>query len=208
MNQNCLLYFVKYPEPGKVKTRLAKTLGDREAARIYRELAEENFHILHSLCSQNIEIAIVFDPSEKEQEIKQWFPDADHYLAQQGRALGERLIHAFAFVFQKEYERVITIGSDILGLTAEIILQGFSALENHEVVLGPALDGGYYLIGLNHDHPELFEDIPWSTDAVLDTTIAAVKKTGLAHYLLCALGDLDEIKEVIAEQSRNQIDNT
>ena len=152
MNLNILLYFVKYPTPGKVKTRLAKTVGEQEAAKLYSELAENNLKVIESLHQRNIcDFVIVFDPPEKSKDIKRWLSLSCEYLPQCGGGLSERLKHAFGEAFsarggsasggQKGAKRVMALGSDTVGLTTDIIQQGFEALRSNDVVIGPAEDG-------------------------------------------------------------------
>lgn len=213
MRPNVLLYFVKYPTPGKVKTRLAKMVGEQEAAKLYSELAEKNLKVIASLHQRNIcDLVIVFDPPEKKEDFKRWFSISCEYWPQCRGGLSERLKHAFGEAFsakgacppdgrrgsasggQKGGKRVMALGSDTLGLTTNIIQQGFEALHSNDVVVGPAEDGGYYLIGLSSLQPELFQDIPWSTDAVLQQTFSNISKLGLSYQTLIPLEDLDEIK--------------
>jgi len=205
MGPNVLLYFVKYPTPGKVKTRLAKTVGEQEAARLYRGLVEKNLKVIVPLHQRNIcDLVIVFDPPEKREDIKRWLSLWCEYLPQCGSGLSERLTYAFSEAFsakggsafggQKGGKRVMALGSDTLGLTSDIIQQGFDALKSNDVVVGPAEDGGYYLIGLNSFQPGFFQGIPWSTDAVLQQTYNRISKLGLSHHRLIQLEDLDEIK--------------
>lgn len=195
MRDKLILYFVKYPEPGKVKTRLAKALGDEAACQAYRDLAEANFRIIESLAAEGIENVVAFDPPDKEREIREWLP-APCYFPQQGKDLGERLHSAFQDAFDQGAKMALVLGSDTLGLNQELILEAFDALENFDVVLGPAKDGGYYLIGLSSPQPFLFQNIPWSTSDVFSTTLAKVKENGLSYYLLPELDDLDEIKNL------------
>jgi rSAM/selenodomain-associated transferase 1 len=195
MEQNVLLYFVKYPTPGKVKTRLAKTVGEQEAARLYSELTGKNLEVVALLYQRKIfDLVIVYDPPEKSEDIKRWLSLLCEYLPQCGGGLSERLTHAFYEAFQKGGKRVMALGSDTLGLTTDIIQQGFEALQSNDVVVGPAEDGGYYLIGLNSFQPELFKEISWSTDIVLQQTYNRISKLGLSHQTLVPLQDLDEIK--------------
>jgi len=187
-----LLYFVKYPEPGKVKTRLAKTVGFEEAARRYRDLAEMNLKNLNSLTSQHVSIIITFDPPESESRMRSWLSDRYSYLPQSGPELGSRLRNAFQEMFQKGARKVLAIGSDTLGLEAKVVEEAFRELDSHDVVLGPAKDGGYYLIGLSRYEPELFQGIPWSSSSVLSTTLFIIQKKRLIFHLLKEMEDLDE----------------
>lgn len=195
MGPNILLYFVKYPTPGKVKTRLARTVGDQEAARLYSELTRKNLGIIASMHQENcFDLVIVYDPPEKREDIKRWLSLTCEYWPQCEGGLSERLINAFGKAYQKGAQRVAALGSDTLGLTAEIIRQSFEALQSSDVVIGPAEDGGYYLIGLSRFQPELFQGIPWSTNAVLQQTYHRISKLGLSHQALVQLEDLDEMK--------------
>jgi len=195
MRPNVLLYFVKYPTPGKVKTRLAKTVGEQEAARLYGELAGKTLEVIASLYQRNIfDLVIVYDPSEKSEDIKRWLSLSCEYLPQCGGGLSERLKHAFGEAFQKGAKRVMALGSDTLGLRTDIIQQGFEALHSIDVVVGPAEDGGYYLIGLSDFQPKLFEGIAWSTSGVLSQTYKTINDLRLSYQTLSQLQDLDEIK--------------
>jgi uncharacterized protein len=192
-----LLFFTKYPEPGKVKTRLAHTVGAALAAHMYRDLVEKNVLVLKSLVPDGISTTIAYDPPEKREEMRTWLsPSSFSYLCQKGEGLTERLEHAFEYVFKQGAEHVLAIGSDTLDLTQEIILEAFSKLESHDVVIGPAKDGGYYLIGLNEARPELFQGISWSTPTVLASTLRIVDAKKLRYCQLGELEDLDDARQV------------
>lgn len=192
MNANAILYFVKYPTPGRVKTRLARTIGEAQAARLYQQLAEANFSILRQC--ERTDLIVVFDPPEDQEKVQQWLPGAGRYVPQKGSGLGDRLANAFQWAFDQGYTKAAACGSDILQLTTAIMEQSFTALNDTDVVIGPAKDGGYYLIGLASNQLELFEGIDWSTSAVLSQTYRAIDRSGLKHSTLCLLEDLDEIK--------------
>ena len=194
MAYKCVLYFVKYPEPGKVKTRLAKSIGSEAAAKAYRELAESGFRTIQELARDEFKVTVMFDPPDKEREIKEWLSGASDYVSQQGNDLGDRLTHAFQKSFNEEACAVIALGSDTLGLKKEVIEKAFDTLQYYDVAIGPAKDGGYYLIGCKEIYGSLFENIPWSTPEVLKATLGWIREEGLSHCLLPELEDLDEIK--------------
>ena len=205
MRSNVLLYFVKYPTPGKVKTRLAKTVGDEEAAKLYRDLVEKNLNVIAPLYQKEIfDLVVVFDPPEKGDNFKRWFSLSCGYLPQCGEGLSERLTYAFreafsakggsAFGGQNGGKRVMALGSDTLNLTPDIIKDGFEALNSKDVVIGPAKDGGYYLIGLSSFQPKLFKGIAWSTSEVSSQTYKLIRQLNLSYQTLKQLDDLDEIK--------------
>ena len=118
---------------------------------------------------------------------------------QKGRHLGEKIHSAFYELFPA-YDRVVIIGSDCNQLKTEIINQAFSALEEHDVVIGPSLDGGYYLLGLNSFYPQLFDNIPWSTNRVTQITIDRIKSLGLSYQLLEELRDIDYYADWVEQQ--------
>lgn len=196
MNEQAILYFVKYPTPGKVKTRLAKDLGEKEAAGLYRNLVEKNLKILNALGP--VDILIYFDPAGKEKETKEWLNKNYIFWPQEGKDLGERIIHGFKMAFQNGYKKVLALGSDTLNLTKDIVAQGFEALQEKDVVIGPSKDGGYYLIGMKKDCPQLFGNIPWSTPNVLKQTAGKIYHSRLSVGLLPVLEDLDHKENLLA----------
>ncbi|HXV27534.1 MAG TPA: TIGR04282 family arsenosugar biosynthesis glycosyltransferase [bacterium] len=193
---------MKYPEPGKVKTRLAKDIGAEAAASLYRQASEKNLTVLAGVGGP-FRLIVAFDPPENETEIKKWlnrFPVTD-FLPQKGVELGERLEHAFHFAFRGDAGafrklRVMALGSDTLGLTHEIICKGFCALDSHDCVIGPTRDGGYYLIGLSFEERDIFRNIPWSTSEVYSRTVQYLNKAQLSYCRLPLLEDLDGIENL------------
>ncbi len=147
---------------------------------------------LRSGDSGKISLLVAFDPPEREAEIRSWLHWADGHFAQEGEDLGARLIHALRTALGRGAKRVILLGSDTLDLRDGILREGFRLLEFHDIVLGPARDGGYYAIGMKQAIEQLFEDIPWSTPAVLETTKRKARSLGLSTKLLPLLSDLDE----------------
>ena len=189
------MLFVKFPEPGKVKTRLAHSVGAQKAASIYKDVVDAIGTTLVSSRTEaagKISLLVAFDPPERGAEIRSWLNWADGYFAQEGKDLGARLLHALHTVFNDGAKRVILLGSDTLDLHGEIVLEGFRLLEFHDVVLGPARDGGYYAIGVKKTIGQLFEGIRWSTSAVLETTRRRAEALGFSTKLLPLLSDLDE----------------
>lgn len=191
-----LLYFVKYPESGRVKTRLAKAIGAEEAARVYGKLTQENLNCLTSLDNSIFHRVIVYDPPQAENLIKNWLPEETCFLPQRGQGLGERLKNAFEWAFREGVKKVIAIGSDTLGLEAGFVEEASRVLDNHDLVLGPAEDGGYYLIGLSRLEPGIFDGIAWSTSEVLSQTVSRASPLGLSYHLLVTLRDLDQKEDL------------
>jgi hypothetical protein len=193
---NVLLYFVKYPEPGRVKTRLAQAVGDAEAARLYREVVESNLSELGTLPPESVSLVVTFDPPEREKEVRAWLSNDHLYFPQKKGELGERLGWAFEALFGHGAKKVLAVGSDTIGLRASLIEEACEALNRSDLVLGPAKDGGYYLIGLSRPEPRLFENIPWSTPEVFNRTVACAKACELSYTLLEELEDLDQVENL------------
>ncbi len=192
MNHDSLLMiFAKNPELGKVKTRLAKTIGNEKALMIYVKLLEHT----HAVADRVFADKAVFY-SDKVQE----FDILDYYkfpkFLQKGKDLGERMERAFGQAFAQDYDKVVIIGSDCIEITTEIIEDALTALDDHNVVIGPALDGGYYLLGMDRHYPHLFKGKAWSTPDVLLDTILDIKKLKLSYSLLPTLSDVDEEKDL------------
>ena len=182
-----LIIFLKAPRRGTVKTRLAKFIGEAAACSAYQTLVTRLIENLHSLP----EVELRFSPDDAGPEIRRWLQN-HWWLRPQGLGdLGQRLQRAFQESFDSGAKRVVTIGSDCPAIVAEDIQMAWSALATHDVVLGPASDGGYWLIGMRAIHAELFEKIPWSTEAVLATTLSRIREKELSCHVLRELSDVD-----------------
>ena len=183
--QNCgLIIFLRFSELGKVKTRIAEELGDEEALKIYNHLTDITLQMAVNL---SIPVYLFYNgglPGENERH------PSFHYFPQAKGALGDKITDALKHVFQL-HQSVIIIGSDCPGLSAQDIDQAIRLLEEYDVVIGPASDGGYYLLGCREYIPELFTSIDWSTPAVLLQTIAKLKDQGNSYISLRTLEDID-----------------
>jgi uncharacterized protein len=188
-----LIIFTRYPLPGKAKTRLIPALGSEGAANLQRQMTEHTLRQVRKLMAlRPVSVEIWFAGSGTEQGLMQdWLGTEWVYQPQVSGDLGDRLIHSFQSAFSQGMERVMTIGTDCPGLDANLIAQAFQALEDHDLVLGDATDGGYYLVGLRRSHPELFIGIDWSTAAVRRQTIDIAERLGLAIAHLPPLSDID-----------------
>lgn len=182
-----LIIFLKAPRPGQVKTRLAEVIGPQAACVAYRRLVELLLNQLRELPF----VELRHSPDNAASEIAPWLAAGWNRRPQGVGDLGQRLVAAFDDAFARDAERVAAIGSDCPYVTAEDIRAAWSALSRCDVVLGPAGDGGYWLIGLRSAQPELFHDIPWSTDQVLRTTMIRIQTAGLSVQLLRTLEDVD-----------------
>ncbi|CAN5290252.1 TIGR04282 family arsenosugar biosynthesis glycosyltransferase [soil metagenome] len=192
--RRALLLFVRAPRPGEVKTRLAAEVGDAAALRVYRRLAEHALREAKRVASADLRIH--YTPPEAGDEVRAWLGQGPGYLPQPEGDLGTRMERAFGSTFAAGYGRVVIVGSDLPGLTSALLERGFAALDGHPAVLGPAEDGGYWLLGLRHVVPDLFREIPWSTSEVLPRTVARLREGGIEPALLPALRDIDEAKHL------------
>jgi len=195
-----LLVFVKAPRPGAVKTRLAAVLGDEVAAGVYRMLAEEEIRRTAPRAGE-YDRTFCFAPADARPEIERWLP-GETPEAQQGGDLGERMSRAFASAFAAGARRAAIVGSDVPACGREHVMEAFRSLDDHEVVLGPTHDGGYYLIALDRPRPALFQSIPWSTPSVLPATAERAGVLGLSVRMLDPLRDIDTVGDLKAEWPR------
>lgn len=191
MNTTRLIIFVKNPIAGKVKTRLAKVVGIEKAKNIYIELLEKTNAITRQLSSDK---AVYYADYINKEDL--WDHGIYQKCLQDGVDLGERMANAFSESFAMGYTRAIIIGSDCYQLDKETIEQGFRVLKEHDVVLGPTYDGGYYMIGMKENQAALFKDKAWSTDKVYSQTVASCEAEKLSYNILKMLSDVDEYEDL------------
>jgi len=189
MTKNLSIVFVRNPELGKVKTRLAKTIGDKKALNIYILLLKHTESVLQKVSSDKV---VYY--SEEIQNNDLWSDRCFQKKLQKGNDLGERMQHAFEMAFKEGYEKVVIVGSDLFDLKSAHIENAFKALENHNLVIGPSLDGGYYLLGMKVLHSAVFKNKQWGTDSVLETTLKNLEQENVK--LLEALNDIDTFEDL------------
>jgi hypothetical protein len=190
MALDVLLLFIKNPELGKVKTRLAKDLGDSEALSVYLRL------VAHTR-NQSLEVDVArrlyySDGIDNEDD---WNGDDFYKYIQEGDDLGARMSNAFRRAFFDGARKVVIIGSDCAELSSDILNQAFEALDGRDMVAGPANDGGYYLLGMRKFYPEVFRNIEWSTSSVLADTMAIARGMNLSVKVLDTLVDVDTLAD-------------
>jgi hypothetical protein len=191
-----LILFARYPVPGRAKTRLIPALGAEGAAALHRRLVLRTLRTAHRACRAAFaDLEVRFDGGT-EQSMSHWLGDSARFLPQGAGDLGERM--ARAFEESSRSPATVIIGSDCPGLTPDVITAAFARLTETPVVLGPAQDGGYYLIGLSRPMPELFRGIPWGTDRVLPDSLAVLQRRGCIPALLDPLEDIDRPEDLPA----------
>lgn len=189
MNRNLYGIFMKYPELGRVKTRLAKDIGHKKAAEIYRQLAGQTIKNTFPV-DQKYRRIVFFDPPDRMKDFQAWL-EGEEFIPQQGNDIGERMDRAIRELLGLGAEKVVLTGADIPALNSAIIAKAFATLDHADIVIGPAADGGYYLIGMKEPHGEIFYGIPWSSGEVLKQTVRVIEDQKLQYQSLITLSDLD-----------------
>ncbi|ARV16425.1 TIGR04282 family arsenosugar biosynthesis glycosyltransferase [Polaribacter sp. SA4-12] len=190
MHKNLLLIFTRNPELGKAKTRLAKTVGDETALEIYKFLLEKTRDISSKVSSDK---AVYYSIKVRENDI--WDSSIYQKYQQVGEDLGFRMLNAFKDSFEAGYEKVMIIGSDLYDLTSENIETAFDELNNNDLVIGPAEDGGYYLLGMNSLHSTIFKNKNWGKETVRKDTLSDLKDKKVK--LLAFKNDIDVYEDIL-----------
>ena len=196
-NHKALIIFTRNPELGKVKTRLAKKIGDLAALKVYQKLLEHTIQITRTL-----EVDKFVFYSEQIQENDHWDVVTYFKELQNGVDLGERMNHAFELLFSRGYRQIVIVGSDIFELTTNDIQEAFSHLDTTNFVVGPALDGGYYLLGMNALKKKLFKNKKWGTKTVLKETLKNLEQDQVV--LLATKNDIDTYDDLKKSSEFNQ----
>ncbi|MBI2401495.1 MAG: TIGR04282 family arsenosugar biosynthesis glycosyltransferase [Gemmatimonadetes bacterium] len=186
--------FAKAPVAGRVKTRLAAEIGPAGACELYRRIGRR---VVAAAARTPHTTVVWYSPSGREPLVRDWLSGIDQlsYRAQPPGSLGHRLRHAFARHFDEGARRVLIIGSDCPAITSRSLSRAFRGLNRADAVIGPALDGGYYLIGLRAPQPGLFREIPWSTGGVFDATLRRARELRCRYRVLRRLRDVDTLAD-------------
>ena len=190
MNKELIIVFVKNIILGKVKTRLARTIGAQGAFEVYKELVNITELATEKMVTDR---RIYFSDVVIDSKWKN-----DYKAVQEGKNLGERMKNAFIKAFKDGYERIVLIGSDLPDLDSKHIEDGLKALKSHDVVFGPAIDGGYYLVGMTKMYHSIFDNKPWSQTNLLNITLEELKQNNISFALLEALNDIDTFEDLEA----------
>jgi uncharacterized protein len=200
-NAKLIALFVKPPVPGRVKTRLAKDIGAVAVCSLYCRLTET---VIDQARQSGFQLVVIYDGTTPEQLPASWVASAWRCLPQQGTDLGQRMAAAFSKLFTEGAQQVVLIGSDIPDIDHNYLQQAFRMLADHDLVIGPALDGGYCLIAFNRQSftPTVFSAIPWSTDQVLELSLTRAAGANLTVGLLPTLQDIDTLADLQSLEQR------
>lgn len=190
-SSDLLLIFVKHPEPGKVKTRLAASVGNDKAVQVYRELLSFTLALTQPLSMSKV---VYYGNKVPSQDL--WSDAGYTRKLQEGADLGVRMEQAFSWGFSAGYQRIVIIGSDCPHLTTGLLEEAFAKLQADEAVIGPATDGGYYLLGMTRLIPGIFSDKHWSTDTVFSATLRDLEQADANYSLLPTLSDIDTLDDI------------
>ena len=186
---------MKNPERGEVKSRLAAVIGNDSAVSVYKNIVDR---MLSTLKEGTFPLYICFSPKNAQKPVKNWLGREYRYIPQNGKDLGERMRNGFTEAFEMGFKKVVLIGSDIPDLALEFIEEAFITLNKSDAVIGPAFDGGYYLIGFKDKtfSPQVFEGIAWGTQNVFDETVKKLKRFKRAVHTLPYQRDIDTAKDL------------
>jgi rSAM/selenodomain-associated transferase 1 len=204
MEEKCILLYLKYPQPGQVKKRLASHFGEELIAELYKNFVIDTVVTLEGC---NAHLKLCFYPPEKEKLFVRWMGNCYSYWPQRGHDLGERMKNSFCDAWQEGYKYTVITGSDIPDLPRSFIDDAFLRLQKNDAVIGPAMDGGYYLIGFRHDtfFPGVFDGITWGTETVYEKTLNKLTMRGLSVAPLPVWFDIDIPEDLgsLCERNRN-----
>ncbi len=201
--QRRVLLFIRAPELGRVKTRLEKKMDAKTVLTLYKHFVEDT---MESLTAGGHDIIVFFSPLHKEPAVRAWLGDTIHFQPQTGRNLGEKMRNAFSTVFAMGLDQAVLMGSDSPDIDIGIIDEAYAFLENRDVVIGPAEDGGYYLIGFQKKafDGDVFSGIDWGTEHVYQQTLQHVHDAGLITHVLPVWQDIDTFEDLTAFYHRNK----
>ncbi|MEW9080340.1 TIGR04282 family arsenosugar biosynthesis glycosyltransferase [Terrisporobacter glycolicus] len=191
--REAIIIFTRVPIPGKTKTRLQSFLTKDQCAEIHKSFLKD----IKSTCEKlKRDIFILYTPEDKENVLKSIFGHKFKYKIQEGNDLGQKMYNAIEYVLDKKYSSCILIGSDIPYLKEDDLKKAFKILENKDIVLGPTVDKGYYLVGMKNPTKAVFENIQYGHGNVLDNTIASIENSNLTYDLTNKNVDIDEKEDL------------
>jgi hypothetical protein len=194
-HKSVVIVFLRAPEKGRVKTRLAREVGEKKALALYKAFVQTT---LLAVERSGLDHRICFFPIDKQALVEDWLGPDHAYMPQRGNNLGQRMGNALAAVFNQGVPKAILVGTDIPDINAHHLLEAMGLLDQKQVVIGPSLDGGYWLIGFQQEGfcPDLFYQVDWGTQTVFSTTLEKCKAAKLSLGLLPALQDIDTLEDL------------
>ena len=205
MTARRLVIFTRFPEPHKTKTRLIPALGPEGAAEMQREMTLHTLTRVRELAARYpVSVEVRFEGGDA-RKMAACFGNDLSYRPQGSGDLGCRMVAAFGEAFREGAERAVIIGTDCPGITPKLVRESFDRLAGCDVVLGPATDGGYYLIGLRRPAPKLFTGIPWGSERVLEDTLLRADELSLKGSLLKTLSDVDRPEDLAVWHRAKQL---
>jgi rSAM/selenodomain-associated transferase 1 len=203
----CVLVFVRAPEKGKVKTRLAKTIGDEKTLDLYKKFVTQELDMLKR---GRFAIIIFYHPAESKEVVQKWLGSEYEYIGQVGDDLGHRMAAAFNEAFRRGFKKALLIGSDLPDLPYAFVKKAFEALDGNDAVIGPSADGGYYLIGFHSSASlgEVFSGICWGGDDVFEKTLLLLRKNSMRYLILPEWSDVDDYGDLVSYIVRNKLKQT
>jgi rSAM/selenodomain-associated transferase 1 len=198
--ERALIIFATLPKPGDVKKRLAREIGLQPATALYNDLALHTFRTGQDALDRGWTVFLFYDPKVKEEEVRQWVKREFLFVAEGGANPGARIQHAFDYTFHHRAGKSVVISSDIPGMDITLLEDASSRLDRNDIVIGPATDGGCYLLGMKPPTKGIFRDLPWGTALVYREASERVRRLGLAQSNLAPLNDVDT-----AEAYRNYL---
>ncbi|MBW2366489.1 MAG: TIGR04282 family arsenosugar biosynthesis glycosyltransferase [Deltaproteobacteria bacterium] len=193
----CILLFLRVPELGKVKTRLAADLGPEHTLSLYKRFVRDTLETLHKT---GYPVILCVHPAEGAQQARKWLGSDYVFRPQRGKDLGEKMAEAFRHAFSIGCTHALLLGTDVPMITPPVIDMGFENLASRGTVIGPCIDGGYYLIGFRNDTflPAIFPDMPWGTSRILEITLDRFRDHGQVVHRLPVLQDIDDYQDLQA----------
>ena len=200
-NPPLILLFVKAPLPGQVKTRLAASLGEDATLQLYRRFAQD---ILTAIDGAGIAVQVHYTPADARKAVAAWLGQERQYAPQEGADLGSRMENAFRRAFAEGSPRAVLIGSDLPDLPGDLLTEAFRSLDNNDAVIGPAKDGGYYLIGFRRDTflPAIFPGMAWGTNRVYSVTLERFTQARYRVHSLREWQDVDTVEDLKTLRAR------
>jgi rSAM/selenodomain-associated transferase 1 len=198
-SKRCIIIFTKFPVPGKVKTRLVPTLTKLQACALYKKLVESTLKTAQKTRHDTI---VCYHPAKAKAAFAKWLGKTIKYFPQKGSGLGSKMKNAFTRAFGLGYDKALLIGCDIPGLSAGLLNNAFRKLDRDDAILGPASDGGYYLIGFTKENflPEVFKGIEWSAPSVFQKTIQVFMNDRYKVAFAPKLSDIDTPEDLFKPQ--------